>query len=90
MENGNRAKGLGVATAITNAGWAATVQKRKLRIVKPPLPAIGICECCNSQFKSSKVSQSDAENEIKAAFNTHECKLADGSQRVMQDSAEDR
>jgi len=27
------------------------MQKRKLRIVKKaPLPAIGICECCNAQF----------------------------------------
>jgi hypothetical protein len=49
------------------------MQKRKLRIVKPPLPAIGICERCNSQFRSSKVSQHDAEHEIKAAFDAHKC-----------------
>ena len=41
---------------------------RKLRIVKPPLPAIGVCECCNAQFKSGERSQEQAENEIRAAF----------------------
>jgi hypothetical protein len=44
---------------------------RKLQIVKPPLPAIDICESCNSQFKSSKRSQDEAEKEIKVAFDTH-------------------
>jgi hypothetical protein len=57
------------------------MQKRKLRIVKPPLPAIGICERCNAQFRSSKVSQVDAENEIKEAFDIHKCKL-DSSQNA--------
>lgn len=46
---------------------------RKLRIVKPPLPAIGICEACNSRFKTSKRSQDEAESEIKEAFDAHEC-----------------
>jgi NMD protein affecting ribosome stability and mRNA decay len=41
---------------------------RRLRIVKPPLPAIGVCESCNSQFKSNKRSQDEAEIEIRAAF----------------------
>jgi hypothetical protein len=49
---------------------------RKLRIVKPPLPAIGICEACNSQFKSSKRSQDEAESEIKAAFEAYDCKVS--------------
>lgn len=64
----------------------------KLRIVKPPLPAIGICEACNSQFKSSKRSQEEAENEIKAAFDAHECKLTGSSQstqRIVRDFTED-
>jgi Holliday junction resolvase RusA-like endonuclease len=68
------------------------MQERRLRIVKPPLPAIGICERCNSQFKSSKVSQSDAENEIKAAFDAHQCKLMDDSQnarRIVRESSKD-
>jgi hypothetical protein len=57
---------------------------RKLRIVKPPLPAVGICEACNSQFKSSKRSQDEAENEIKAAFDAHECKVMDSSQNTQR------
>ena len=48
---------------------------RKLRIVKPPLPAIGICEACNLQFTSNERSQEDAEREIKAAFDAHECRI---------------
>jgi hypothetical protein len=50
---------------------------RKLRIVKPPLPAIGICEACNSQFKSDKLSQEESEKEIKSVFDAHECKVRD-------------
>jgi len=69
------------------------MQKRKLRIVKPPLPAIGICERCYSQFKSSKVSEHDAEYEIKAAFDSHECKPIDSSEnalRIVQESTKDK
>ena len=54
------------------------MQKPRLRIVKPPLPAIGICESCNSRFTSNKVSQDDAVTEIKAAFDTHTCKPEGG------------
>ena len=57
---------------------------RKLRIVKPPLPAIGICECCNSQFKSSKHLEYEVEDEIKAAFDAHECKLGDSSNQNVR------
>lgn len=46
---------------------------RKLRIVKPPLPAIGICESCHAQFTSSNHSQEEAENEIRSAFAAHTC-----------------
>ena len=51
------------------------MQPGRLRIVKPPLPPIGICERCNCQFRSNSVSQSEAETEIKAAFDSHECQL---------------
>ena len=54
---------------------------RKLRIVKPPLPAIGVCEGCNSQFKSDKRSQDEAEIEIRAAFDAHECTPRDSVER---------
>jgi hypothetical protein len=53
------------------------METRRLRIVKPPLPAIGICELCKSQFKSNKVSQDEAVTEIKAAFDAHKCELED-------------
>jgi hypothetical protein len=69
------------------------MQKRKLRIVKPPLPAIGVCERCNSQFKSSQTSQDDAEKEINAAFDAHECKPTDSSQnalRIVREATEDK
>jgi len=56
---------------------------RKLRIVKPPLPAIGVCEACNSHFTSSNRSLEAAENEIKAAFDNHECKLTDSNQSTQ-------
>lgn len=56
-------------------------QNRKLRIVKPPLPALGICEHCKSQFKSGKVSQAEAEKEIQVAFDAHTCKLIDAQQK---------
>jgi hypothetical protein len=40
----------------------------------------------------SKVSQSDAENEIKAAFDAHQCKLMGDSQnarRIVRESSKD-
>ena len=63
---------------------------RKLRIVKPPLPAIGVCEGCGSQFKSNKRSQDEAEIEIRAAFDAHECTPTDSNaRRSVHDSTED-
>jgi hypothetical protein len=63
---------------------------RKLRIVKPPLPAIGICEACNSQFKSSKRSPEEAESEIKAAFDAHECKVSDDKRANMRGDMDEK
>jgi hypothetical protein len=62
------------------------MQARRLRIVKPPLPAIGICEACNSQFKSSKRSQDEAENDMKATVDSHECKVRDSNQTARSES----
>ena len=65
---------------------------RKLRIVEPPLPAIGVCEGCNSQVKSNKRSEDEVEAEIRAAFESHKCELTDDSQnaqRVKRDFTED-
>jgi hypothetical protein len=69
------------------------MQKRKLRIVKPPLPAIGVCERCNSQFKSNQTSQDDAEKEIQAQFDAHKCKPVDSSQnavRIVREATENK
>ena len=51
------------------------MQKRKLRIIKPPLPPIGICEQCNLRFSSSRIPEHEADAEIRAAFDAHECKV---------------
>jgi len=58
------------------------MQNRKLRIIKPPLPAMGICEHCNCRFRSSKTSQDEADAEIKAAFDAHDCKAIDSNDRI--------
>jgi hypothetical protein len=65
---------------------------RKLRIVEPPLPAIGVCEGCNSQVKSNKRSEDEVAADTRAAFESHKCELTDDSQnarRFVHDSTED-
>jgi hypothetical protein len=58
---------------------------RRLRIIKiSPSPVIGICECCISEFKSDKHPGDDAEKEIAAAFDAHNCELVDSSQNVLR------
>jgi len=49
--------------------------KRKLRIVKQTLPAIGVCEYCNSQFKGE---------DIQTQFDAHKCKPVDSSQNALR------
>jgi hypothetical protein len=60
------------------------MQKRKLRIVKPAPPAIGVCERCNLQFKSTEPSRDEADAEIWAQFESHKCKLVDSSQNALR------
>jgi hypothetical protein len=68
------------------------MEKRKLRIVrKIPPPAIGVCERCNCQFKSSKPMWKDADAEIVEAFASHKCNPMDSSQnalRIVRESTE--
>ena len=60
--------------------------QRKLRMVKKvSLPAIGICECCNAEFKSSILYP---EAEIQAHFDAHECKSVDNSDRKSTECEE--
>jgi hypothetical protein len=64
--------------------------KRELRIVKRTLPAIGVCERCNAQFKSSLAGP---DPEIQAQFDAHKCKPTDSSQnalRVVREATEDK
>lgn len=67
------------------------MQKCKLRIVKDvPLPAVGICERCNAQFKSNILY---FEADIQAQFDAHRCKLVDSSQnalRIVREATEDK
>jgi len=66
--------------------------KRKLRFVKLDPPALGICERCNAQFKSSK-TPGDAEAEISEAFTIHKCKPMDSSQnaiRIVREATENK
>jgi hypothetical protein len=65
------------------------MRKRKLRFVRAhPSRFLGICERCNSQFKSSKPTQDDAEAEILDLFNAHKCELVGSSQNAVQISRE--
>ena len=58
------------------------MQKRKLRIVtKTPLPAIGVCERCNAQFKSDMLYP---EAHIQEQFDAHNCKVMDSSQNALR------
>ncbi len=65
--------------------------KRKLRIVKKsPPPAVGVCERCNSQFKSSLPY---FEADIQAQFDAHKCEPMDSSQnalRIVRESTENK
>jgi hypothetical protein len=66
------------------------MQKRKLRIVKQSPPAIGVCERCNAQFKSSlPYPYAD----IQVQFEDQKCESIDTSQnapRIVRESTEDK
>ena len=68
--------------------------KRKLRIAeRSAVSVMGVCERCNSQFKSTKPGLVEAEQEVTAAFNAHKCKLMDSSQnalRIVREATEDK
>jgi hypothetical protein len=51
--------------------------KRNLRIVTQDVPIVGICEACNTQFKSFNVD--GAERVVKAQFDAHQCTLPGAS-----------
>jgi len=55
---------------------------RKLRIVKPPLPAIGVCEGCNSRFKSNKLQRTRWRSKLERHLTPHKCELKDDSKNA--------
>jgi hypothetical protein len=65
--------------------------KRTLRIVKTFPTLLGVCERCNSQFESDSATQ--AEIEIRSAFDAHKCLPIDSSQnalRVVREATENK
>jgi len=67
--------------------------KRKLQVVNRSLPALGICERCNAQFKSSGPSESYAIVDIAVMFTRHKCKSVDrghNGSRVVKESTENK
>ena len=64
---------------------------RKLRFIKHTVPAIGICERCNSEFKSSGITQTDAKSQIRSAYDAHKCTPSDqDASRIVPDSTENK
>ena len=51
-----------------------TPLRRKLRIVNPGDPLFCVCEACSGSFKSTSPESEQAEQEVKAQFDAHECK----------------
>jgi hypothetical protein len=56
--------------------------KRNLRIVTQDVPRVGVCEACDTQFKSFNVD--GAERVVKAQFDAHECKPLDTRQAAVR------
>ncbi|HKU21769.1 MAG TPA: hypothetical protein VJQ50_12195 [Terriglobales bacterium] len=46
---------------------------RTLRILKLTPIALAVCDLCNRQFNSCQRVEDDAEREMRALFESHEC-----------------
>lgn len=57
--------------------------KRTLRIVTEGSPLIGICETCNTQFRSYSAVK-EARQTIQSQFDAHECKRLDDSRNAAR------
>jgi hypothetical protein len=57
--------------------------KRNLRIVTEGSPLIGICETCNTQFRSYSPVK-EARQTIQSQFDAHQCKRLDDSQNAAR------
>jgi hypothetical protein len=50
-----------------------SMPKRSLHFVKGSNPLFAVCERCNARFTSFASSADEAEKQVKAAFEEHEC-----------------
>jgi hypothetical protein len=47
--------------------------KRKLRVVNSDSQLLCVCEACSASFKSSARDYEQAEREVEAQFDAHDC-----------------
>ena len=68
--------------------------KRKLRMVRNDGNlALGICECCNAQFKTDGQFTGDPIEKIGEQFGNHVCEPMDSSQnalRIVREATENK
>ena len=72
---------------------ARHMPKRKLRLVKRVPPILGVCEACNTTFKSIHTDPAAAVADIKVGFDAHKCKRENASQaaaRIIKEATEER
>ena len=66
------------------------MQERKLKIVKLTPIALAICERCKTTFQSYRRVEDEAEREMTALFERHECELAEaGSKKAAAGKEKD-
>lgn len=68
------------AKFLADAG-TASMSKRNLHIVNLSNPLFAICERCNARFSSFVPDAQQADQEVRAAFNQHECISTTQAQR---------
>ena len=57
------------------------MQQRKLKVVKLTPIALAVCQRCNMTFQSWQRIEDDAEREMNALFERHECQLAEAGSK---------
>jgi hypothetical protein len=65
------------------------MQERKLRIVKLTPIALASCEACHASFESYQRVEDDAEREMKALFEQHDCVLQGNGTGVAPSGEDD-
>ena len=64
--------------------------KRKLRVVNSDNQLFCVCEACSASFKSTSRDYEQAEREVKAQFDAHECKDEEHSPNESRAPVSDR